>query len=850
MDRKIPILARTEISLAHPSMPMPAGEVHQIHQENNQEEILQNIKPNQEDKQEFHQIFKAHVATPPTEVMAQLWTNFPTPNTRGMAQALLSRWAIPTEEKKRRSPLLIIGEAGTGKTSTVETTAKLVFGLKRHATEPEENPEPIVFAAGGRNLDELLIEPWFNEESKPIAKTLMDSFNGIGHPPMSPPTRRMIEEGFPNAIIDGKINLFDLTLNEESIQTLTNIAEFEGLIKRGSTLGVELKEGALIQAVRTGRILIVDEADKAIPGAKINEVLQAIAGRIEHPVEFSEKGINYTFSEENIHGDFDLVMTANNLADSGRINTMGEATLQRFQKIFVSNVGSKDITERLAQKLLGFNPAPLLAIKASNKVKANLAKEVFETAGKPLTEDNLFLIRQLDKTMQACRQMAACIRLWGDTVDPRNPKVTDPILEENRGIGVETPAVRFAQGIIEDSLLFNPRKTQGQDQTKVLDEDRGFGSILQEISKTEDLQEHFQEMGLGEKIENMFAQRIAQFPAGDATKGRFTQAAVTCGIFPDPDEENNTNPKKLDLIKDLLNTLSPELEIEPETYDLQKKLCNRIRKEHRAAKQSKDEEIIPASKLQELINELSKVDPEKNPKKEGQTFTLGLNPNYMKEVQGSPIRLIPIVSTLQHSEVIKTFKESHGMATGELIDGLNHPTVRKNLLETLWTQSLDEASQEDEVTTALLGGNANLRIAKVLTRKEDNTSDLTLVFHSKSTNTFVVFNPNLKEETATREGFLISSDAKKVAALLENRILANNQTLLRPLVACMITPNQAEIDKAEKLAQEREDDSNPMEILCIENTLEELLKRATAITPQRCPIRVPLKLTEAEMEPA
>jgi hypothetical protein len=830
-----PILERNSFSLAHPTLPLPAGEVHP----ETDDQLLEMLTA-QKPPGEIHEGLRMEIGTPPAEAIASLWEIFPTPNCRFLFEQLLDRWAKPTQDKELKVPILLIGEAGTGKTSTCENTAKFVFGLRRHSKNPEENPEPIFFAAGGRNLNELLIEPIFDQHSEPIAKTIMDAYNQKGLRTMTQPSRRLIEERFPEAITEGTINLFNIELNPGNLETLTQVAQFEGLLKRESTLGVELTPGPLIQACKQGRVLVVDEVDKAVPGgAKLNEVIQALSGRVKNPVEFNDQGISFTFSRENIHGDFDMVMTANNLADGGEMAGIRESTLQRFLKILVPNVTVEDISERIAQSLLGFNPTPLSLTKGTNRQKAELATEVFTTAGKPLGDTPELLIERLDKTLQACKQLATCIRIWGKTVDPNAPTETDPILENNRGIGVETPGVRMAQGIIEDATRWTPRKTKEASQTEALPDYPDFKSLLDEMSDPENgrTQNSFQEMGLGEKIEQIINVRIAQFPAGPPTKRAFTQAAQQCAILPETDEEDNLNPKKLPLIRDLLNTLEKEIEIEPETLTLQKQLCARLKTKHPETKNTSEENLIPAHGLQKMITDLRKTAEEQRTK--GITMTLGLNPDYLKGTQASPIQMVPILSSKEHSQTIEAFKESHGIETGEFLECVNHPSIRRNLMENLWAETT--AAKESDFEQSLSGSNASLRMCKLLTRGAGKPN-LTMILHSQKKNLLVIFNPNIQDGDCNKTSSMIITNKAQEAAKAVEEKLRDKETEVKTLLGTFCQTN----DKEKEAGKEGE--INPIQAMIEGNSIEQLLERATEMRPQRNPLRVPLRITEAAIK--
>jgi hypothetical protein len=737
-----------------------------------------------------------HSATPPQEYYAQMLKNFPPQNNWALYEALVERWGQSTAERElareeRRTSdlqLLVWGVAGTGKTSTIDTVAELIYGEK-----------PDYFNAGGRALNDLLIETRLTREQENIPRQIENAFD---KKKLNLNSLSLLREKAPRAFqkdangkefLDlGDPNRFPLT--EENRQTLTAIAHLEGLLNQGSSLGVHYVEGPLIRAAKTGKVLVVDEVDKCLEGGsdKLSQVMLALNGQLD-AFTFEENGISFTFqrrgAKKTVHPDFDIIYTANDMSNGTSSQWAGQHLLQRVQPFYIKPNGTSEIATRIEQTLLGFNPLPL-EISQNIKNKRDAAEAIFRESGQPLTDLQLRILDKLPKLRQAAQQLACMFAAWHDITNANSGE--DEILEASRNVVAKDISVRYAQQVIIEALAYTdtlPLDPKDTSPAELNDVDDALALIRRTIHNTP--KPKVREIGLGEKIQVIVQKRLSQFACSSPTLQQLTSAARLHGVIPpEESEESNANAQKVELIKDLLNTLEDEIRIEPQTYELRDAYCELLKKRCSELQNTENEKIIPAKTLQNHLDQSKKL----SDKNQTTTYTVGLNPTYLQEKSGSPIALVPLLDqNYDQKELQKTKKEA--LAQGhpnlaaflsdceEIEASLKNPTIRKNCIRNLWSlaqrlQLETENKAKDPNWTmseysldSIIRGNPLLQAGRILGSKtnskkpKEKAYSPVIVLQSEEKGLFVAYSKDFKNNYQSGHT-AITNDAKAAAKTL------------------------------------------------------------------------------------
>lgn len=727
--------------------------------------------------------------------------NLPPPNVLEAFQDILNELSYEKQDddnlektRERGRPMLLVGERGCGKTSALITACLLVTG-----------EAPASFDCGNRSLDDLVIETVFDENAASAILTIQNRFNGLEHPPLSPLSRKQILNEVPSEMITQNeqsqpildiYNADNVQINDTLLQTFVTISELEG-IGKGSKLGITFKEGPLIKACREGRPLLIDEVDKAIEGTgtSLQQIWTAISG-LSAPYHFEKNGISYTFSPEHVREGFIPVLTANDAGDGLEVSGLKESTRDRLQIINVSKSSPEDIAVRIGQSLLGYNYHTIEACLGSKTSVAESFIKLAELAGEDPDRETKILIEAYPQTIQACRQLGKFYYEWAQLIDPNNPRLDDPQLEDARAIGLQPPGVRMAQDDIKKAYHFQAHEYLDE-ATRQKGETLDITSLIK-IAETEKIEQpKVNPMGLGEKIENTILKRISQFAGGPEVKKEVTILAIQNGILPEPDEENNKNIDTT-LIRDLLDTRAPEISISPETYELHGKLVETLIKKYPELTESDPEKILPPAQLQTTINEMQEKAREKN--SHSVSYILGINPDYATTNSGEPILILPVYDA-QERDQIPTIQEHMATAlvpTQELIEVISHKNIRESILAGLWTDSWKErinnilhdeddptdtnSTAIDEEEETLSGNNPNLRIIRILTQNKEGKAERMLIADCRRKNKTMIFGNNL--ENTKKDGLITSCDPEEFAKILiettgipENEIAVSLETI-------------------------------------------------------------------------
>lgn len=746
-------------------------------------------------------------ATPKEAFHAKVLESFPPPNCWHLYEKLLSKWGTSAAQKLENSKqnstyshqsLLVWGVAGTGKTSTIDAVADLIF-----------NKKPVYFNAGGRALNELLIETKLSKEHKNIPTLIEEAYF---KKTLSPNSLSFLREKFPTAFtINAENQEEDLCMSDpyicsfltpKNIEALEAVAKMEGILDSSSSLGVHYVEGPLIKACREGRILIADEVDKSLEEGsnKLSEVMQAINGSIPE-FTFEEQNIKFTFDrKKTIHPDFDIVYTANDMSNGTASNWAGQHLLQRVESLYIPPNGIEELTTRILQTLLGFNPVPLIASQ-NIKNKALVAQAIFQLAGKPLSDQAINLLEKLPKTLQASQQLACMFHSWSKITDPELS--TDETLAASRYVFARDISVRYAQQVLREALSYVEELPIGSDElipveAETLDE--ALAALCEALEARPASNVH--EISLGQAIQTVVQSRLASFPCEGHTLLSLLKAAqITQVISPEALEDENAHSGKVAPITDLLNTLENELTISPSTYKLRDLFVQILVKKSPALADIPPDLIIPPKTLQ-LTLDRCKVEAKEH---SAVSYTVGLTPNYIQSKNASPLCLIPILDQSTHKDIITKAKNKRGSTLRELLSStegleasLQNPTIRKTFMDGIWHPSqippgaLDPNLLDiplEEAILPLLFGNDFLQSARILTTSEDNTICPTILLQSKNTNAFIAYCEGFQGSYLENKTLLTNNSEEAARFLADTFKSPEERRLVTANLICLSSKN-------------------------------------------------------------
>jgi hypothetical protein len=780
------ILPRKPIQLATPWAPLPSSKNLPQTTTNSPEAIYEKIRENLP-KEYLHTNLQIHSALPQQEAYIKLLQCFPTPGNLKLFEHLLERWGSPIEEKTRfqtatgekgnpRRPLWIIGDPATGKTSLCRDTLALIFGRKQKDPEGNDiNPGPIFYSCGGKNLDELIISKEFNNEGTNSIQALQTKYNENS---ISPAVGKFLKLHFSELIDQetGAINLENINPTPENLEKIQSIAKIEGVTQSASAIGIVQKPGPAITCALTGRVLVLDEKDKCLEGTGklLNEFLLVCSGDSREPLHIKIGEREFTIGPNTIHKNFDIVCTSNNGNDTSNPTEFVESYKDRFDFWYLRPPTLEDISIRLCQNLLGFNPWPIYA-NPSRKKMQEILPALFEQAGHPLSEEEQGRLKELPNTLQAARQMAAFGLACKYTVSNNLINGEDQTLQANAN-NLPLMGLRWLVSLLRKAIAHQEKEVVREEDIPPAPESLSLQEFMEAFQKRDEKPTTIP-LELGEKIAIATHEVIDTFPGGPPIRAEFYSAATLYGILPEIDEEKNENPNKLPTLTTLLS-LKKNIEITPETHTLHKQLTEILLQKNPELEGTNKEQLIPLSELQSMINEL-----EKN--KESNCI-IGLNDIYLQEKTGKPLRLIPIPDIRKLPPNLKI--EDFLMTTQEIEAILSHPVLKKTLIENMWDKKPEKTPPEGDdqypIHWAMTGENPTLRICKVISKienkghkKQKNQRDCTILVHSANENKLLAYNPNFRE-TKDTNAILITNNSSKAQDYIQKTWEENRNDLI------------------------------------------------------------------------
>jgi hypothetical protein len=690
--------------------------------------------------------------------LGELYRNYPPFSMTGHFLEMLE-YASDTVDNPGASPLLaLIGEAGIGKTSSAELAGYLVDGVT-----------PETFACGGRSLDDLLFEPIFNDVARSKTSILQERFNKGEVNPLSV---HLLKNQIPEMIVENPDGSTSLDVNKVTPERVVHahkiiqeVCDQENIGASGG-IGISYKEGALIriwksalQAEKEGKPypcrLIIDEIDKRLPntGKSLQQVWLVLQG-LKESETVDKNGVSFTFSRQEMPRSFSVVITGNDNRDLGEGLGLSQSMLSRMSIISVDKATEEDLANRICQILCKMNLLYLENLPQDNKSKSRLNLELRRLGtDEHITEEQAWLLKNYEKTIQASRQLASFYIKWGELVDPRNELIDDPILEATSSFR-EPPGVRKA---ITDLLRAIRNKVQKSDPTPAVHVDNPLEAHLAQADSPDE-----ETPSLGERIEKVILSSIQKSTGGPATKAKLLMLAKTEGLIPDPDEEENPNQDRK-LIRDLLSTKEEAFTIKEETKALQKELYDgfiRANKGTLGKNPPSADALLPLRDLQFALDELKGLKEEKTT--DEVTYILNMNPNYITGKKSEkPVECIPVLDVNAHQAEITAIQKNEGkeglydymIETSTLVSLLQTPVIGKDTLNAFWSRAwknaINEVRTEDGVDFGEMadflkmndGTHERMRVVKVITKNKDGRPEPLVILDSPTGKaTWVVLN--------------------------------------------------------------------------------------------------------------
>jgi hypothetical protein len=688
--------------------------------------------------------FQIKTRLPAKKAIGFLHRNYP-PFSMSHTVLKMLKYASETIDQPGASPLLaLIGEKGAGKTSSAEMVGYLVDGVA-----------PEVFHCGDKSLDDLLFEPVIAESSKSLMETLEERYKDNS---ISGINRSLLEKEVPEAILMGSQGqTLDLSRIhpdniKHAVEIIKTVVHLEG-IGNQSGIGISYQEGPLIrtwknavEAEKTGKTLptrlIIDEIDKRLPnsGKSLQQVWLVLQG-LSDSTTVSKNGVEFTFARKEMPKGFSVVITGNDDRDLSESAGFSQSQASRMTILSIEKPSQEDLTHRICQSLCGIPLLSLELLKQDSNKKAQVLQGL-RTLGdeEQISEEELWLIKNHEKTLQAAKQLAAFYDKWAELVDPETG-IDDPILEATAAFR-EPPSVRMAQSHIRRSKANDIIDVDFDQSTP---SSNPLESLLNQASKNPEPPK-----GLGERIERIILESVQLSAGSPGTKAKILEIARSEGIITETDEEDNPN-KNRKTIRDLLATEKESFVITEEAKILQKQLHRTFVTTHKKEFKGKiptPEELVPVRNVQAALNQL--IEQKEKQTTDSTTYILNINPSYVTgNSTESPIECIPVLSEENPSHV-KTLREmsqkkdySTMIPTKTLVTLLQTPKIADETLSGLWDAGWKKnveailkekdlwhsEEEEPKIIQILTGSGKDLRIAKVLTKNEAGIPEPVIVLN-------------------------------------------------------------------------------------------------------------------------
>ncbi|XP_035827114.1 midasin [Aplysia californica] len=272
------------------------------------------------------------------------------------ALGLLEKVAVCVQKKE---PILLTGETGTGKTSTVQFLAHHL-GHRLHVINLNQQSDSTDFLGGFKPVDfKLILMPVREEFETLFCQTFSRSQNEkfLSH----------IQTLFAKKQWSNLLTLIETpvkkALNKLDAAT-AEYAQWSAVLKRIHVLRVQIKEansalafsfleGTLVKALRQGHWVLLDEINLASA-----ETLDSLAGLLESPtgsVVLTERG---DIDPVKRHPDFRLFACMNPATDVGK-KDLPAGIRNRFTEFFVEELeNSEDLSTLVRDYLQGLSLSP------------------------------------------------------------------------------------------------------------------------------------------------------------------------------------------------------------------------------------------------------------------------------------------------------------------------------------------------------------------------------------------------------------------------------------------------------------------------------------------------------------
>lgn len=356
------------------------------------------------------------------EILGMAFRDMPSP---GMLKLFLEG-SVQRESDDPRKVEFMMGEPGAGKSFLSNLHAKM--RTKRGA---------ILADCGDRDLSELLYETVLDIEA---GKSLYQEIDGkLAKGEMTGTSINLLKTALGDAMsIDGSSTSIDWEAIKgddavKAVKALQDVAKLEGLGKGGdASIGLTTKEGAIIQAWKENRPVILDEYNKMKPGtdASLQILWQVFNGEMKEHTVKGGGGKSFTFRKDEMPDKFFVTLTGNMAKDGYSTHDLSASAYQRLQPQYIGSPTPADLQHRICQKLTGMPVSTIYHANESywKKNPDEFTDYLIDLRKKGMSEEQqaniptwqFAMLKNWENVLVASEQLAVFYDQWTQVTDPNS----------------------------------------------------------------------------------------------------------------------------------------------------------------------------------------------------------------------------------------------------------------------------------------------------------------------------------------------------------------------------------------------------------------------------------------------
>lgn len=385
-------------------------------------------------------------------VQGKLYRNLPTRSLLPYFEELLRR----SQPGQKNYTAFVRGNPAAGKSRMVIKFCEL------------RDPRGALIAdMGGQNLENLLYRVVFSTEERKNIMGMVDEALADGS--LSEVSMKALDNFGQHVLtednqfrVDWEGLRKDAEIPFDKVDgILASIFRIEGWDSKSSSIGFKIKDGAIIEADRTNRDLIVDEVNKSLPDSEtpLQIVAQVLNGENDrHNVSLGGKG-NYELVNGSISGKGNLALFTGNFPKDGTgTREMSDSWNRRLPPLDISEYGELDWHDVTGSMLTGLpicilheiTPPKIELVNGVPQVKLDqdgqrvldnpeAFKEtllMLSTLGMTeqeklrLPEWQTAMITHWETTLPAIKKLASFYYKWEQLVDPDSPLMQQGNLQD------------------------------------------------------------------------------------------------------------------------------------------------------------------------------------------------------------------------------------------------------------------------------------------------------------------------------------------------------------------------------------------------------------------------------------